>query len=113
MEGRHGGNNLDRGLSDRVLVWCSGYTWKEERHRDNVLTLTKGCCLLIRNLILRLLCCCLCVMIVIAIVIAIVGSHSDGSCCGVPVALGGGHDVMVTKMLIENVLALLMVIKDC
>ena len=39
------------------------------------------------------------------IVIAIVGSRSGCSCCGVL--------VMVTKILMEDVLTLLMLIKDC
>ena len=90
-------------------MWCSCCTWREGRHGDNVSTLMKGCCLLIRDPISRLLCCCL--RVTIAIVIAIVGSRFGCSCCGVPVALEG-KDVMVTKMLIEDVLALLMLIMD-
>ena len=39
-------------------------------------------------------------------------SFSCCCCCGVPVALGG-KAVMVTKMLIENVLMSLLMIKDC
>ena len=54
-----------------------------------------------------------CVTISIDIAIAIVGSRSGGSCCcGVPVALEG-KDVMVTKMLIEDLSTSLLMIKDC
>ena len=46
--------------------------------------------------------------------IAIVGLNSCSSyyCCSFPVALGE-KDVMVTKMLIEGMSALLMLINDC
>ena len=47
--------------------------------------------------------------------ITIVGSCLGCCCngvCGVPVALEG-KDVMVTKMLIEDMLMLLMLTKDC
>ena len=48
----------------------------------------------------------------ITIDIAVVGLRSGCSyCCGVPVALGG-KDVLVTKILIEDVSTLLL-IKDC
>ena len=54
-------------------------------------------------------CCCLHV----TITTVIVGSRSGRSwCCGVMVALGG-KDVTVTKMLIEDVLSLLILIMDC
>ena len=58
-----------------------------------------------------LLCCCLHV----TIATAIVGSCFGCSCCcyGVLVALGGKMDVMVTKMLIENVMMPLLMIKYC
>ena len=48
----------------------------------------------------------------VAIAIAIVQSHSDCCCCDVPVALGG-KDVIVTKMLIENVMMSLLTFKYC
>ena len=49
----------------------------------------------------------------VTIAIVIVGLHSDCICCwGVLVALGG-KDIMVTKMLIENMLMPLLTIKDC
>ena len=56
-----------------------------------------------------------CFHVTIASAIVIVDSRSGCSCCyyGVPVALGGRQNVMVTKMLIENVLTLLMLIEDC
>ena len=43
--------------------------------------------------------------------IAIVGSLSGVSCCGVQVALGG-KNVMVAKILIEDVSTLLLMIKE-
>ena len=54
-------------------------------------------------------CCCL------NATIAIVGLRFGCSCCccGVPVALGGKKDVMVTKILIKDLLRLLVMPKDC
>jgi len=49
----------------------------------------------------------------IAIAIAIVGSHFGCICCGVPVVVLGGNDVMVAIILIEDVSTLLILIKDC
>ena len=44
--------------------------------------------------------------------IAMLLSACRDCCCGVPVALGG-KDIIVTEMLIEDVLTLLMLQKDC
>ena len=59
-----------------------------------------------------LLCCCLHATIDIAIAIVGLRFACSYCCCGVLLALGG-KDVMLTKMLIEDVLPLLMLIKDC
>ena len=59
-----------------------------------------------------LLCYCLRVMIAIAIVGSRFSCSCSCCCCGVTVALGG-KDVMVTKMLIEDVSMLLILLKDC
>ena len=56
-----------------------------------------------------LLCCCLRV----TIAIAIVGLRSGCSCCCGDLVALGGKDATVTKMLIEDVLTLLLLIKDC
>ena len=96
-----------------MLLWCSGCTWRKGRHGDKdvdrgrikIVDDAKG----LLPIHIPLMYCCLC----FTIAIAIVGSRSGCSCCCVvPVALGG-KDVMVTKMLIEDVLALLMLLKDC
>ena len=80
---------------------------------EDVLTLMKRCCLLIRDPISRLLCCCLHVTIVIATIAGLRSNCSCCYCCGVMVELEG-KDVMVTKMLIEaDVSASLTLIKDC
>jgi len=48
-----------------------------------------------------------------AIAIAIVDSRFGCICCGVPVVVLGGNDVMVDMILIEDVSTLLMLTKDC
>ena len=88
-EGRHGGHDLDRGRIDVV---------------DDAKGLLLVC--------VPLLCC---LPVKISVAIAIVRSQSSCSCCSccnVPVALGG-KDGMVTKILIENVSTLLLMIQDC
>ena len=47
------------------------------------------------------------------IAIAIVGSRSDCSSCSGDLVALGGKDVMATKMLIENLSTLLLMIQDC
>ena len=46
-------------------------------------------------------------------VIAIGGSRSNCSCCGVPVVVFGGKDVMVAMLLIADASTSLLMIKDC
>ena len=76
-----------------------------------VLLLAVPCSKLYVIVVSGLPCCCL--HATIAIAIAIVGLHSGCSCCcAIPVALGG-KDIMGTKMLMEDVSTLLMLLKDC
>ena len=94
------------------MLWCTGCTWREgpvgndlDSRRVDIVDADNG----LLPVRVPLLCC---LGVTISIAIAIVGSRSGCSCCcGVLVALGG-KDVMVTKILIENVSTLLLLIKD-
>ena len=91
-----------------IVGSCSGCTWREacvdnalDRGRINVVDGAKGL-LPVRVLLL----CCLHVTIATPVIVGLRSGCGCFCCSGVPVAFGG-KDVMVTKMLIENLLLLL------
>ena len=82
-----------------------------------VLLLRAGVCLVLSCCSSRFVCECYWLFgsqlsIGLYLAITIVVLHSDCSCCGVQVSLGG-TDVMVIIILIENVLTSLLMINDC
>ena len=81
----------------------SSGSWREGHHGGHVVDDAKG----LLPVCVLLLCC-----LRVTIFISISGSRSGCSCCGVLIALGR-KSIMVTNMLIEDMLTLLMLLKDC